>query len=738
MSGFAIPALIVATIIDFVFAWLLLTSIRRRVEHYWFAVLLLSVACWTLGVTVYLSLPLDSMFLAVWVREYYIAAATLALSLVGFSMYFPRRLQVKRWVYWVIGCAYAVVVASIALPGGLIGDAARDGTHDVELRPIWYGLYVLFFLVLAVAALRNLFMGQLDARAKRRRHLERQLRAIVLGSAGALAFGGWFNLILPLLGDYSYVWVGPLCTLIFVLTVIYSVVRQGLFDIRQALVRSGSYMLLFGGLTVLYSGVVYIANQMLFELYSQSIWGAIVVQMVLIGMVAVTVVPLKVWCDKIVLRVMYAQTYDDELVIVALRSLSQHEIKTRVLITRSLEVLAEAIKPHYATAYIYSNEGELITYNGGKKTPTVIQERTHREIVEAHIRELPHVGHVHDIDHLRHGVAFELLTATRTGAFVRLEAQGQIIGMIFLGRKINDSLYHDKDLQLFETIRGELALAVQNALRFREIERFTETLEQRVRTATRELRSSNEKLQQLDTAKDEFVSMASHQLRTPLTSVKGYISMVLDGDVGEITKDQRQLLQEAFTSSERMVHLIGDFLNVSRLQTGKFMIDTRAVNLAKIVEQEVEGIRQISATHGIKMKYKKPARFPELYLDENKIRQVIMNFMDNAIYYSPESKEVKISLSVEDGDAVLRVTDQGMGVPLEVQKKLFSKFFRAENARKQRPDGTGIGLYLARKIIVGHGGSLVFDSKEGKGSTFGFRLPVKKLSTAPPPQQLSQ
>lgn len=209
--------------------------------------------------------------------------------------------------------------------------------------------------------------------------------------------------------------------------------------------------------------------------------------------------------------------------------------------------------------------------------------------------------------------------------------------------------------------------------------------------------------------------------------------MVLEGDAGDISKSQRQLLREAYTSSERMVHLIGDFLNVSRLQTGKFIIDPHACDLAKIVTQEVDGIRQIAETHSVKLVYKSPPRFPQLYLDEGKIRQVIMNFIDNAIYYSPESKTIKVTLAVEDGDAVLRVIDQGMGVPKDVQSKLFSKFFRAENARKQRPDGTGIGLYLAKKVIDGHHGKPVFESTLGKGSTFGFRLPIKRL--AKPPKQ---
>jgi signal transduction histidine kinase len=229
--------------------------------------------------------------------------------------------------------------------------------------------------------------------------------------------------------------------------------------------------------------------------------------------------------------------------------------------------------------------------------------------------------------------------------------------------------------------------------------------------------------------------MASHQLRTPLTSVKGYISMVLEGDAGKISRSQRQLLQEAFTSSERMVHLIGDFLNVSRLQTGKFMVDQREADLAEITQQEVANMSQIAVSHSIKIVYKRPARFPVLYLDEGKIRQVIMNFIDNAIYYSPDATSVTVTLVVEDGDVVLRVIDKGMGVPEEAKQKLFTKFFRAENARKQRPDGTGVGLFLAKKVIDGHGGSIVFESTVGKGSTFGFRLPVKKLSQLSPTEE---
>jgi signal transduction histidine kinase len=312
----------------------------------------------------------------------------------------------------------------------------------------------------------------------------------------------------------------------------------------------------------------------------------------------------------------------------------------------------------------------------------------------------------------------------------RLKTKSEVVGYCIFGYKTTGSAYAQRDIELIRIAGDELAVAIQNTLRFEQIQGFNATLQERIEEATKELRMSNEQLQRLDEAKDEFVSMASHQLRTPLTSVKGYISMVLEGDVGKITNMQRQLLGEAFTSSERMVHLINDFLNVSRLQTGKFMLEIKPIDLSKVVSQEVDSLQTTANARGLKLQYRAPSAFPVLYIDEGKIRQVIMNFIDNAIYYSSEETAIRIELTTEEGDAVFKVKDTGIGVPKKEQSHLFTKFFRATNARKQRPDGTGVGLFLAKKVIVAHGGSIVFESTEGEGSTFGFRLPVKKLSAA--------
>jgi signal transduction histidine kinase len=227
--------------------------------------------------------------------------------------------------------------------------------------------------------------------------------------------------------------------------------------------------------------------------------------------------------------------------------------------------------------------------------------------------------------------------------------------------------------------------------------------------------------------------MASHQLRTPLTSIKGYLSMVLEGDAGKVSSTQREMLNQAFFSSQRMVYLIADLLNISRLNTGKFVIELSKVNLAEVVKEELTQLEETAASHSLTLSYDKPKNFPDLMLDETKTRQVIMNFVDNAIYYTPKGGHINVQLVNSADTVTLKVQDDGIGVPKSEQPHLFTKFYRAGNARKARPDGTGLGLFMAKKVIAAQGGSIIFDSSEGKGSTFGFLFSKAKLVPNPTP-----
>jgi signal transduction histidine kinase len=205
------------------------------------------------------------------------------------------------------------------------------------------------------------------------------------------------------------------------------------------------------------------------------------------------------------------------------------------------------------------------------------------------------------------------------------------------------------------------------------------------------------------------------------------MSMVIDGDAGKLSRQQHKLLDQAFISSQRMVYLIADLLNVSRLKTGKFVIEPTPANLADIVEGEISQLVETAKSRGLELSYKKPKDFPLIMLDETKIRQVIMNFVDNAIYYTPSGGHIKVEVKDKSGSIEFTVTDDGLGVPKEEQPHLFTKFYRAGNAKKARPDGTGLGLFMAKKVVIAQGGALIFKSREGKGSTFGFTFSKDKL-----------
>ncbi len=309
----------------------------------------------------------------------------------------------------------------------------------------------------------------------------------------------------------------------------------------------------------------------------------------------------------------------------------------------------------------------------------------------------------------------------KTAYVVKLVARHRIVGLLVIGLRDELQTMTDFEQKLINRLSESIGVALDNKLLFEEN-----------RSVLRQLKVSNAKLKALDEAKDDFISMASHQLRTPLTSVKGYISMVMEEDAGKVNQKQREMLGQAFFSSQRMVYLIADLLNVSRLRTGKFVIERRPVNLANVVEEELQQLTETAKSRSLKLSYVKPKRFPDLMLDETKTRQVIMNFVDNAIYYTPSGGHISVNLIENPQTVALRVCDDGIGVPKSEQHHLFTKFYRAGNARKVRPDGTGLGLFMAKKVIIAQGGALLFESQEGQGSSFGFEFSKAKLAVTTP------
>jgi PAS domain S-box-containing protein len=230
---------------------------------------------------------------------------------------------------------------------------------------------------------------------------------------------------------------------------------------------------------------------------------------------------------------------------------------------------------------------------------------------------------------------------------------------------------------------------------------------------------------EIERMKTEFVYVASHQLRTPLTSIKWFTEL-LNADTNNLRADQKEALQQVFQSNERMIHLVNELLNVSRIETGKKYTIVKAPT-------DLIGVINTVLTENIALIEKKKVRVERcagtsenftVNVDQEKIEQVFQNLINNAIKYSCEQGVIEIGCERKADELVFRVQDHGIGIPKKSQARIFEKMFRAENALIADPDGSGLGLYIARAIVEGHGGTMWFESEEGKGTTFFFTLPI--------------
>ena len=242
-----------------------------------------------------------------------------------------------------------------------------------------------------------------------------------------------------------------------------------------------------------------------------------------------------------------------------------------------------------------------------------------------------------------------------------------------------------------------------------------------------QLAKANDQLRKLDNAKSDFISIASHQLRTPLTSIKGYISLLVEGSYGKVTQTQQETLNKVYQSNERLINLVEDLLNVSRIESGRMEFDFASCQLADLCQEVVDGFAIRAKNSKLYLDYKKPAvPLPEVMIDAGKVREVISNLTDNALKYTPKGG---VAVKLEQKEANLRITisDTGIGIPVTELPYLFSKFSRGKDVGRLNVSGTGLGLYVGKSMIEANGGQIWAESEgEGKGSRFIIELPVQQ------------
>ena len=697
-------------VIDTILGLIVIMRAYRHAYAWYFIGLVVGAVLWLYGDVLVLyghSLSANN----VGIMLFYAAPLFTPMFIWFFALTFPDGRKVP-WQTTTFGIVYLIAaLVIVAFNTGKLGDVVT-GYPTNTLAPVFpgfvfYGLYLLCFFGIAFV---TLFNNMVHTKGVDRSQVSYTFYGLMLSALLAMVT----NVVLPAMDVRGLIWLGPVFTLSGVLAITLAIIRYRLFDIRFFVIRALAYLTVIFAITFIFITPFILFLNRLYN--SQLSLGQMALGILLSVVFLYVVLYFHRIFDQLTNRIFFRGYVDSQYVLGRINNILVRTADLVELRERTAQVLRDVLHPE-SLRYVLFGDVQAA------------EERLAHKL-EAYCSE--HNTHVVDVDLLgaQDTDTARVMREANINLAIKLRTTHEDLGFMVLGHRRSGTLYTEQDKSLLTIVADGIAISLQNALRFQEIQRFNSTLQEEIDNATRRLKNSNQKLQELDETKDDFISMASHQLRTPLTSVKGYLSMVVEGDVGKLNTRQMKMLEQAFISSQRMAYLITDLLNISRLKTGKFIIDARPTNVSQMVQQEVEQLQTAAKAKGLTLSYLKPADFPMLMLDENKTRQVIMNFIDNAIYYTPSGGHIQVTLEERPASIELRVVDDGIGVPRSEQHHLFTKFYRATNARQTRPDGTGLGLFMAKKVIVAQGGSVIFSSKSGAGSTFGFTFPKAVVRVA--------
>lgn len=290
-----------------------------------------------------------------------------------------------------------------------------------------------------------------------------------------------------------------------------------------------------------------------------------------------------------------------------------------------------------------------------------------------------------------------------------LIVRGGVRGALVVGHAANPDEMGDFEISLLHRLADVIGIALDNALLYAMVQ------------------ESNRRLQEVDKLKDEFVSLASHELRTPMTAIKSYLWMALAGKGGALSEKQTFYLDRAYRSTDRLIKLVNDMLNISRIESGRISIELTKVDIQHLVTEVIEEVSPRAQELGIQLTSLPFPSLPLTLADANKIKEVVINLIGNSLKFTPKGGSISVSFNVgSDGQVQVSVADTGAGIPAEDVPKLFQKFSLLPGSyvvNKTATQGTGLGLYICKSVIELHGGKIwVKSNGVGKGSVFVFTL----------------
>jgi signal transduction histidine kinase len=534
-----------------------------------------------------------------------------------------------------------------------------------------------------------------------------------------LIFVGIFDIFfILLLKNTSFTTLGVSSFVFLEGAVFYSITRHRLLDIRLVVARTVAYSLLTTALFAFYVFSTLIVTTLFLKTPTR------IEQLLLFGVLALMVAysfqPLRKAFEHFTDRIFYKDRYDSDELLSKLTKIMATTLGLSNLTEKLLIKLVPEMKISKA-AFVLMNKGKVTHIENAGFDKNV-------KFISTDILSLVEKGKLIFIEEARDKHIKKIMYNLGITVSVPLLVGKKELGVLLLGHKLSGEVYTDQDIKFLEILAPETSVAIENAKAYEEIRKFSITLQKEVEKATSDLRHANERLKELDKLKDEFMSIASHELRTPMTAIKSYVWLVLNNKSGEVGSKIRNYLTKVYDSSERMIAMINDMLNVSRIETGRLQLEIVPASIPKVLDQVVGELSAKAAETGVEIKTTKEAVIPLVLVDRDKLAEIFTNLIGNALKFTSKGGAVTVTSQKSGGMVETSVTDTGIGISKENIEKLFKKYGKLNEsyATVSPSTGTGLGLYITKQYLEKMHGTVSVKSTLGKGTTFTFSLPIAK------------
>lgn len=556
----------------------------------------------------------------------------------------------------------------------------------------------------------------------------KKVQIIYFFSATFLGFAGGVTSFLPIFQHDVYPYLN-FTVAFFPIIMTYAVINYHLMDIRLV---ARKYLVISAYVATI--GVFFILTKLSFGLIIPKGYEDLV-DLVLLIIAILFTTPIKSFYFRIANKYFFSSLYDSSKLIAEVSESLRSTIELDRIFGMINNSLKKTLHLKAFAVLLYSSKGKTYSigfndgFETGKKTIFASDPYLHKYYTKTNQPIV--VEELRRENNEKCAKTIELLRSMGVELLVPLNIKDQTIGLLTLGKKEAGDIYNDEDLEVMKVIASQAAVAIDNAELYKEVSQFNETLQSKVDLQTKEIQDKAEHLKKLMDMRSEFLDITSHQLRTPVSVIKGVLSMLEEGSIPPARV--KEFIRGAMEKSIKLGEIINDILRASEMDTDKFTMTVRPVDLGEMLEKIQEDKRRTAEMRNIAMIYQVPKNLPLVLTDPKYVEHAIVNLINNSLQYTIEGS-ITTAVEVTKTHVIVRVIDTGIGIPAEALPKLFGKFARAENAITTFTDGTGLGLFIIKQIVDANPGAKIEVEKTqvGKGTTFALWLPIAPNPKAAP------